>query len=221
MLHHRLRAASGARGTGGGPVGPIPTSGLLAHYTMDNISGSTLIDESVNGNDGTIYSATAGAGYLDFDGSNDRVDVLGFNVKRQSLAHFADITPNIIGENDSVIDSIDGYGATIFRFNSGSIYFYLWNGSAYRTLTHPVTAGNRYKIVAQHDSVTGSELWVNGTLVASDYTPLTIAYQGPEAGRRLGANYALTSGRFYDGKFWEYAEYNRLLTPAEIMEHFA
>lgn len=217
MLHHRLRAAAGNKGGGGG----IPQSGLLIHYTMDNISGSTLIDESVNGNDGNIVGPTIETGYLDFDGTNDRVDVTGFDVKRQSLAYFADITPDVIGENDSVVDDINGFGAAFFRFQSGSIYFYIWNGSTYRTLIHPVTAGNRYKIVAQHDSVDGSELWVNGVLVDSDLTPWTVVYAGSESGRRLGATYALQTGRFYDGKFWEFAEYNRLLTSTEISEHFS
>lgn len=53
---------------------------LLAFYTMDNISGATLVDESVNGSDGTIDGATIGVGTglgnsntLSFDGTNDHV----------------------------------------------------------------------------------------------------------------------------------------------------
>jgi hypothetical protein len=50
---------------------------LVAFYTMDNISGATLVDESPNGNDGTITGATAVAGQignaLSFDGVNDKV----------------------------------------------------------------------------------------------------------------------------------------------------
>lgn len=51
---------------------------LLAAYTMDNISGSTLVDESPNGEDGTITGATTTTGQignaLNFDGSGDYVD---------------------------------------------------------------------------------------------------------------------------------------------------
>lgn len=49
MLARRLRAASGNRGG-------VPTDGLVAWYTMDNISGSTLVDEMGN-YDGTIYGS--------------------------------------------------------------------------------------------------------------------------------------------------------------------
>lgn len=58
MLHHRLRAAAGARGSGGG--GGIPTD-YIAFYTMDNISGSTLVDET-GAYDGTINGVAFSAG---------------------------------------------------------------------------------------------------------------------------------------------------------------
>lgn len=76
MLGAKLRAAAG-RNTGGG--GGIPTD-YIAYYTMDNISGSTLIDET-GGYDGTIYGATTTAGVvgnaLNFDGVNDYVEMAG------------------------------------------------------------------------------------------------------------------------------------------------
>lgn len=54
----------------------IPQDFIL-HYTMDNISGATLVDESANGYDGTITGATAVTGYigdaLRFNGTSDNV----------------------------------------------------------------------------------------------------------------------------------------------------
>lgn len=44
--------------------GGIPLNGLIAWYTMDNITGSTLIDEMGNYN-GTIYGAAPVAGVVD------------------------------------------------------------------------------------------------------------------------------------------------------------
>lgn len=74
MLHNRLRAAAGNRDG-------IPTDGLVAWYTMDNISGSTLVDEMGN-YDATIDGATQVVGVdgqaLSFDGSNDKVTSLGY-----------------------------------------------------------------------------------------------------------------------------------------------
>jgi len=58
---------------------------LIVMYTMDNISGSTLVDENPNGNDSTITGAIAVPGLignaLDFDGINDltdRASITGF-----------------------------------------------------------------------------------------------------------------------------------------------
>lgn len=70
------------RGTLGTHVDPdilSPTnSNLVAMYTMDNISGSTLLDETTNNNDGTISGATSSTGQinnsLSFDGIDDSVD---------------------------------------------------------------------------------------------------------------------------------------------------
>jgi len=75
MLGPMLRAAAGNAGGG------IPTAGLIAHYTMDSISGSTLTDD-VGNYDGTIYGATQVPGKignaLSFDG-NDYVSTSGFS----------------------------------------------------------------------------------------------------------------------------------------------
>jgi hypothetical protein len=52
---------------------------LVAMYTMDNISGATLVDESPNNLDGTITGAVAVSGKLGnalrYDGVNDRTDI--------------------------------------------------------------------------------------------------------------------------------------------------
>jgi hypothetical protein len=72
----------GSQGNSAGLLDPIldPNNpNLVAFYTMDNISGSTLVDETVNNNDGTITGAVAVSGKignaLDFDGSTDFVNL--------------------------------------------------------------------------------------------------------------------------------------------------
>lgn len=72
FLANRMRAAAGNRGE-------IPTDGLVAWYTMDNISGSTLVDEMGNYN-GTINgSPTQVSGLigqaLSFDSTGDYVAI--------------------------------------------------------------------------------------------------------------------------------------------------
>lgn len=59
--------------------GQIPTDGLVAYYTFEEMSGETLIDHSGNSNNGQIYGATwqqvNGVNSLLFDGMNDYVAV--------------------------------------------------------------------------------------------------------------------------------------------------
>lgn len=65
------------------PVEAGIPSDYIAHWTMDNISGSTLVDESANGNDGTIVGATqttGNGGHIDealsfAGGSNQYVEI--------------------------------------------------------------------------------------------------------------------------------------------------
>ncbi|WP_206834489.1 LamG-like jellyroll fold domain-containing protein [Marinobacterium iners] len=187
---------------------------------MENVSGSTLIDETGN-HDGTIYGATTGVGYLGFDGS-DRVDIATLIANPQSFSFFVDVTPDLIRTapyESGVVHMIDGYGAVTLIFQNGTIKFYLYDGS-FTILTAPATAGIRYKIIAQFSGGVG-ELYVNGGLVDSAGGIGSILYRGDESGRRLGSNYNNLSNYRLDGKIWEYAEYNRLLTSAEISEHFA
>lgn len=66
----------------GGSITSFSHPDLIAAYTMDNISGSTLVDESPNGNDGAITGATQVAGHignaLDFDGASDYVNATAY-----------------------------------------------------------------------------------------------------------------------------------------------
>ncbi len=51
------------------------TSNLVGHWKLDEGSGTTANDSSVENNDGTINGATWSSGELDFDGTNDYISV--------------------------------------------------------------------------------------------------------------------------------------------------
>ena len=210
MMRRRMLAAAGRD--------RIPTDGLVAWYTMDNISGSTLVDEMGNYN-GTIYGATPGSGFLDFDGTNDRVEN-SYPSKVQEFSWVVDINADVLGDLDTIINTVDGYSAVYLRFASGGlIQFGVYNG-AYTRLDAPVSASTRYRVVSQHDG-SDTQIWINGSLIDSALGVGAIVYQGPEAGRRIGAGNALITDRHYNGKIFEFLEYNRLLTSSEIAEHFS
>lgn len=200
-------------------VGAIPADGLVAWYTMEKVSGSYLLDETGNYN-GVIYGATDIGGALYFDGSTDRVDN-DCPAKIQEFAWFLDIEIDNLSPSSVVCATVGGYGAVILRStDSGDgLRFQVYN-APYTTLIMTASIGVRYRIVCQHNG-SSTELWVNGVLVDSATNAGSILYQGGEIGRRLGAEWGLNSGRYFYGRIFEFIEYERLLTPNEIDEHFS
>lgn len=226
MLHHRLRAASGARQNGGG--GDIPTD-YIAFYTMDNISGSTLVDETGN-YDGTIYGATTTTGVigdaLSFDGVNDYVKMSGTITPFGALTGLAvsfwwywprgasfDVYASIIGNLKSGGDSVgsDYDGFAIQTISRGTIrWFGFGSGQAANNL-HTIPLDQWVHCVAMWD---GSGLIFVKNNVASARSPLTINDMGTTEELHIGK---LPYAPLYaPGRVDLIRIYPRVLTSSEI-----
>lgn len=105
MLSAMLRAVVGNSEAGG-----IPTD-YITLYTMDNIIGSTLVDETGNHN-GTITGATAVTGHmgnaLSFDGAGDYVQC---GSAGQSTSFSLSLWIETTAENQRVFDAGRGTGS--------------------------------------------------------------------------------------------------------------
>lgn len=159
-------------------------SDFIAHYTMDNISGSTLVDEAGN-YDGTITGAVTATGNdgdaLYFDGTNDYVLINGIGLGMGSnftIVHIIKyvavpsaveyyIALNADGQpvnNGFGVASNTTSGIRIVGRTTATGSF-----TTFATGTHP-SAGSFLSQIVTQSSTSGKVLYVNGSTVASSGT---------------------------------------------------
>ncbi len=204
-------------------VNPTTTGtkpGLVAAYSFDENTGSTVNDLSGNGNNGTISNATWTTGKygaaLNFNGSSSRVTVPDSAslhlASGMTLEAWVKANATLSGWQDVVYKGNDRYyimgssnkntpdaGAT---WTSGHTNIYA---------TSPLTAGTWTHIAATYDGAT-LKLFINGTQVSSkaatgtfssSTTPLTIGSDS-------------IYGQYFNGVIDEVRVYNTALSAAQI-----
>lgn len=195
-----------AAGFGGRDAMP----GLLLHYTMQNVSGSVLVDEQ-----GRFDGAMSSVGLVEvgaeFNGSNGHVSVSSFPAKPERFVLYADFTAHQVGDFDSILGTISGWGTMLFRFEAGVVKFYVWKDSEYLIIEHPVSVGVNYRVLLQVDG-SKMEMYVNGARVGSLIDERPIVYKPDDYGLRLGGDYNLTAGRFFDGVIREFKAFDAMLS---------
>jgi hypothetical protein len=199
-------------------TGTVPTSGLVSHYTMDNITGSALVDEQAAYN-GTITGAvqTTGSGgkfdeSLSFDGVDDGV-AISKNVISQAA-----FTVAIWEYSSSAATIPDGYiladeadpANLLIRRNTSGANINAYIGDQQVTVTAPRNQWNL--LILDHDGSGNGRLFINTTatpaasISSSNFAAL-------QAALWLGNRAALD--RDFQGKLDQLRIYNRLLTAAE------
>jgi uncharacterized repeat protein (TIGR01451 family) len=202
---------------------------LVAHFEMEEGSGSALMDSSVYLNDGTLAGSPAWVTgvrglALDLDGTSDyalvtddsSLDITG------AITLAAWVKPGRVGTQDvirkAINGSIDGYELTLA---AGGTAFVRLNqktsGEIYRVdsaSSYPSDGTTWAHIAATYDGTT-IRFYYNGNLenskpgpasVTANATPLTI-------GATLNGS---TPSRWFEGRMDEVRVYNRALSAAEI-----
>ncbi len=153
--------------------------GFLAHYNLDEGSGTIAYDQSGNGNEGTINGATWTGCELSLDG-DDYITKTNPSSALKPLSHVAisaQIKANTTDTNGGEVVSMgDSYGLRIKT--DGTILFFYYDGTTWRgvsTTGVSVLDGKWHHIVGQK---TGSALqvYVDGVLKGSLNNTGTIAY---------------------------------------------
>jgi hypothetical protein len=203
-------------------AGTPPPAGLVAGYSFDTGSGSSLSDLSGNGNTGTISGASwvAGkyGGALSFNGSTSRVSVPSspsLNLTTaMTLAAWIQPTVNQSGWRTILQKETDAYALNAsnstgpLRPSGGGTF-----GGAFQWVSGPTANPvNVWTHVALTYDGTTLRLYVNGTQVAS--TAATGVIETTTSPLWIGGNNPY--GEYFQGLIDEARVYNRALTPTEI-----
>ena len=222
-------SGSGSGGGGGGSL----SSGLIAHWQLDESSGSTASDASGNGHTGTLIDMNSGTdwvtghlnGALDFDGSNDCVESPDADDldNTETLTITAWAYPTLLDGNPHAIISKRIYYP---NDNSYGIFFYTGNhlhvdfdSNNDRFSSNTVFTPNQwYHIAVTYDGTQASNqrvsIYVNGVLdkVGSESSSSLPNYASPVRIGQLNGN----TGSFFEGMLDDIRIYNRVLSLSEI-----
>jgi prepilin-type N-terminal cleavage/methylation domain-containing protein len=208
-------------------------SGLVGYWPMDEGSGSTTIDQSGNGangtwsgapigNNGTYYAGgKVGTYAADLDGSSDQISVTS-STALQGAANGGTISAWVNEASSSpALGAIFDYGGTggsnglvLWGTTTGSNKAelqYGYGGSNTATIFSGTLSINTWYFITATWGSIGGRLYVNGMLQgsvasSSEVTALSPMYIGSQ-----------NSTRYLAGAIDDLRTYNRILSPAEIM----
>ncbi len=215
LLH---RAVEWAAGAGGG------SDGLLAHWKLDDGSGS-IAQDSIGGHDGTLVDEPSwAAGQIDgglmFSGSNDYVDVphSGDLALNAQMTFTAWVNASSFGSSYQTVLSRDvGDSGSNYWFGTwqGELVFGFWSGGFFRevaTSSLSLDEDTWYHLAASFDGTTDdTSLYVNGVLVHEG--KLTFDPATPTAPVWIGGS---IDGEYWDGLLDDVRIYDQALSATTI-----
>ncbi|MFA7372468.1 MAG: LamG-like jellyroll fold domain-containing protein [bacterium] len=198
---------------------------LVAHWPMDEGTGTAISDISGNANNGTVYGATWVQGYSDdglqFDGVNDYVycgngaslnglTALTLDLWVKPLA-LPSANARIISKGDYSTGVPSGYQYTLYYDTGGNVHFLISNGSISANIMAPLPLGNFQHIVATWDGEV-AKLFVDDMQYAATYLQGPLNTQSAGRGLYLGA--LAGTDVFFKGLIDEVKIYSILKRPA-------
>lgn len=207
---------------------------LVGHWPLNEDSGDA-IDYSGNGNHGTVYGATQGAGgilgetgysfnrsnseYIDTENSYSFTDPHNLTLAMWIYPTNTTDTQPVVAEYDNGegftyrLHDASGNGNVQLQYHSRD-----GSGDATREETHQEIVANEWQHIAwvsRGTSPGNNDLYINGvkqtTNIASDDGLSVYNFSYNTAIARDWHN-----GRFYDGRMYDVRFYNRGLTPQEM-----
>jgi hypothetical protein len=215
----------GSQGNNVGLLDPIldPNNpNLVAFYTMDNISGSTLVDESPNNRDGFITGATTVAGHigdaLTFNGTSNKVESSTLDVPDIFSASMWFKTTTATVDVPWSQNRPTQYRAAII--SAGKVAFFSRDvGNGFQQI--PLSTISVDDDVYHHIVFSQSGVNLSITIDDSETNTLTMpsAATGYTSPMRLGVG-TLGIANFYTGDIDQLRVFDRLLTTTEITALF-
>ena len=212
-------------------------SNLIAYYSMNDGSGTTVTDNSSNSNNGTMANMDGSSDWvsntlfgqdyaLDFDGSNDYIIISDDN----SLDNDNYITISMwinagsITNKDCLISkrsSTEQSGNYALRFNSSNqLKWYIWGGDADNGSTSSTSAISTnvwtHVAVSFNNSTNTTKFYINGSL---DNTSTTISKDLDANSSDLHLGWDGQNSRYFDGKVDEVRIWSDIRTQTEIQDN--
>jgi chitodextrinase len=201
--------------------GAAPT-GLVAAYSFDEGSGTTVADASGNGNDGTISGATwTAAGKYDealsFNGTSSRVSIPNTPSLQLTTGMTLEawVNPSTITSawRDVIYKGKDNYFLEATSSRSGRpVAGAIMSGVSVTTTGVSALATNTFTHLAATYNGSAIRLFVNGTQVSS--TPATGSILTSGSPLQIGSD--SNFGQYFAGTIDEVRVYNTALTQAQI-----
>jgi len=210
---------------------------LVVHYdtTVDSVvSGSTAVDISGEGNNGTFvgdaaYSSTDRA--FVFDGSGDRITTTApFSVGDNTFSVSLWVKRNANGGTYCPIyigDPASGQGIGMDIYTDGTVYWFIYGGKNFRwggvsSTWFPV--GSWTHVVASHtdgiDFANLNKVWINGVEMSGSatFSGTSDLYLDTNDGVTLGAR---VNNNYLNGQISNFKLYDVALTAEEVSMEYA
>lgn len=224
----------------------LSTADLIAYYRLNETSGASAFDSSINEHTGTYTSGPtlAQSGLADtgdpavlFDGSNDYIKVnhastlnlsTGFSV--ECWIKWDSSNPSgytlVLGKPGSNSGVDDNYTLWLFNNNDGTIQIQsFWgNGGFVSSENVSVVNGNNYHIVIATDGTTVGKAYLNAVDVTDPDLFFPLALSGTVNSSDLFIAWGVDGGSIYPafkGVLDEVAIYSRPLSSTEVGDHFS
>lgn len=209
---------------------PTPIAGLVASFSFDESTGTTVTDGSGSGHVGTIYGASRVEGVrgssLQFDGVDDWVTVPDAPTLDLSTGMTLEawVMPGAMTGWETVLlkeRGVEDFAYALYAHDGGSLAGgapvpsgNVRTGGGHQNLrgTSTLPAGVWTHLATTYDGVT-QQLFVNGVQAAS--RPQAGSILASDGSLRIGGNAAFT-GEFFEGRLDEVRIYNRALSAEEI-----
>src|SRR6266571_5013276 len=205
----------------------VTSAGLVAHWKLDDGAGTSAADASGNGYTGTLVNGpvwTTGTinGALDFDGSNDYVNlpnvpsvVAPYSV---SLWFYPQVLP---GGSQQVLLSLKGSNVyPRFELYSNNELLIYAGAEKYRYGARVFSAGDLNKwwhvvfVIDSSSSLTGWKIYLNGVDDSGTTGANSGTYFDPSSPGKMGSSDG--SSLFFNGLIDQVRIYNRALSTAEV-----
>jgi arylsulfatase A-like enzyme len=203
---------------------PIPTDNLLGYWKLDEINGTTTVDNSGNRNNGILIGNPLWAtgrinGALSFNGTSSYVQIPDspkFDMKDFSVSAWINLGTSgvggsrIVGQRDMV--SSPGWG---LRITNNQLNAQLSLDYATPTRFGPLLNDGKWHHVAMERDTLNRivSLWVDGVLVGTQPTASTATY-AINSPLIIGANNGNIG--FFPGRIDDVRIYGRVFTASEV-----